>query len=128
LDQDGNPIVARTDKNGKYGFDVPAGKKYLVRFTIPQKYLDDGYVFTGSNAGADGKDSDVSDSGVIMVPVHAKAGNNYLTLDAGINCGCDGVGSDHGDAMGGIMGIMMLIFSLAMGLLMIRREEARGRI
>ena len=122
LDAEGNPMVVTTDENGKYGFDAPAGKKYFVRFTIPQKYIDEGYVFTANGAGSDGMNSDAGDDGVVTVPVNAQSGGNYLTLDAGIKCGCDGIESDSGDALGGLMGLLMLLFSLFMGSWMIRRE------
>ncbi len=126
LDQDGNPMVVYTDENGKYGFDVPAGVKYLVRFNIPQDKLDDGYIFTGVNAGEDGVDSDVGNNGVLTVPVDAQAGANVLTLDAGINCGCADVASDGGDALTMASLLAMMFLTLSAGLLFIRREEQQA--
>jgi hypothetical protein len=117
------PAEMEIGTDGKYGFDVPAGKKYLVRFSMSQEDIDNGYVFTGANVGEDGVDSDVDDNGIITVPVYAEPGNNVLTLDAGINCGCSDIQSDSGDAMGGIMGVLMLLASLSMGLMLIRRQE-----
>jgi hypothetical protein len=119
-------MVVYTDENGKYGFDVPAGEKYLVRFSIPQDKLDDGYVFTGVDAGKDGEDSDVGSNGVITVPVDAKAGKNILTLDAGINCGCADVASDGGDALSMVSLLAMMFLTLSAGLLFVRREEQQA--
>jgi hypothetical protein len=121
LDANGKPIATTTDANGKYGFDVPPGK-YKVRFYMPQKYKDDGYIFTTADNGSDSSDSDVDDSGVVTVAVDAVAGVNKITLDAGINCGCDNIASDSGDAMSKLTMFMMLFFSLGMGLFMVRRE------
>jgi hypothetical protein len=116
------PAETTTDSDGKYGFDVPAGNRYKVRFTIPQKYRDDGYVFTGANIGSDAQDSDVSENGVVTVAIDAVAGENRITLDAGINCGCDEVASDSGDAMSKLaFGIMMLL-TMSMALILVRRE------
>jgi len=124
LDSDGRPLVATTDENGKYGFDVPAGKKYFVRFTIPQKYLDDGYVFTSSDVTDDVSDSDADAQGVVTVAVDAQKGANYLTLDAGINCGCDKVASDSGDALSMGSMLLMMFLTLMSGLFLVRREES----
>jgi hypothetical protein len=125
LDADGNPMVDYTDENGKYGFDVPADKKYLVRFSIPQDKLDDGYVFTGVDAGDDEADSDVGSNG-ITVAVNAKAGTNTPTLDAGINCGCADVASDGGDALSMVSLLAMMFLTLSAGLLFVRREEQQA--
>jgi hypothetical protein len=125
LGADGQPMVMHTDGHGKYGFDVPAGHKYFVRFTIPQKYIDEGYTFTTSDASVDGEDSDAGANGVITVPVNAQAGVNYLTLDAGIKCGCDGVDSDTGDAMSKIALMAMMLTTLFFGLLFGRKEESQ---
>jgi hypothetical protein len=117
------PAEVHPDKNGKYGFDVPPNKKYLVRFTISDKLRNDGYVFTGRNAGNAGLDSDVGNNGVITVPVDAKAGGNYPTLDAGINCGCSEVHSDSTDSMSKLTLAMMAMMILGLALMMGRKEE-----
>ncbi len=119
----GEPMVVTTDENGEYGFDAPAGRAYFVRFTIPQQYMDDGYVFTTYDAADDTQDSDVDSQGIITVPVEARTGANYLTLDAGINCGCSNIASDGADAMENVSLILMLLFSIWMGSLTLRREE-----
>ena len=105
FDAEGQPIndihgnhVQITDANGKYGFDVDPGKTYKVRFTIPEDMLDNGYVFTNSGSGDDATDNDVQADGFTLT-ISPDAGDNLLTLDAGITCGCSGIKSDSIDAM-----------------------------
>jgi len=124
LDENGKPLVATTDESGHYGFDAPAGEKYLVRFTIPQKYIEDGYVFT-SSTGPDEINSDAREDGIVTVPIHAEAGKNYLTLDAGIKCGCDDIQSDSGDALSLLSLLLMGMLTLLSGLLFVRRADPR---
>jgi len=123
LDGEGNPRVVITDENGKYGFDVPAGEKYLVRFVIPQKYLDEGYIFTSDNAAGDESDSDVDNSGVVTASVNAVAGSNNITLDAGIHCGCENVASDGADTLRTNSMLLMMFLTLISGFLLVRRKE-----
>jgi len=127
LGASGKPLVVTTDENGKYGFDAPSGRKYFVRFTIPQSYINDGYVFTASDATDDVQDSDVDTQGVITVAVDAQRGANYLTLDAGINCGCSKVASDSGDALSMGSMLLMMFLTLMSGLFLVRREELAER-
>jgi hypothetical protein len=101
---------------------VPIGEKYLVRFNIPQDKLDDGYVFTGVDAGEDGEDSDADNNGIITVLVEAIPGVNKITLDAGINCGCRNIVGDSVDSMHIIM-ILFLIGSLLYLEQLFRRKE-----
>ncbi|ADV45591.1 conserved repeat domain protein [Nitratifractor salsuginis DSM 16511] len=133
-DADGNPVSdvhgnhsVTTDSNGKYGFDVEPGQTYKLHFIIPKNLQEDGYVFTPSNAGSDTGDSDADGSG-FTVTVTPHAGQNIVTLDAGINCGCDRkqVSNDSGggSAMGVISGLLMIFLSAGLGLWMIRREES----
>ncbi|ADV45589.1 Cna B domain protein [Nitratifractor salsuginis DSM 16511] len=133
-DADGNPVSdvhgnhsVTTDSNGKYGFDVEPGQTYKLHFIIPKNLQEDGYVFTPSNAGSDTGDSDADGSG-FTVTVTPHAGQNIVTLDAGINCGCDRkqVSNDSGggSAMGVVSGLLMIFLSAGLGLWMIRREES----
>jgi len=120
LDNNGQPLVTTTDANGYYGFDVPADQKYLVRFTIPQEYLEEGYTFTDPDNG----DNTVNENGIIEIPVYVESGQNYLTLDAGITCGCEDTQSDSGDALSLFALLLMGTLTLLSGLLLIRRENA----
>jgi len=124
LGPDGEPLVVITDENGHYGFDAPAGELYYVRFTIPQEYLDDGYVFTSHDVSDDDEDSDAATDGIVTLPVVAEEGRNYLTLDAGIACGCSDVDSDSGDALSLFALLLMGTLTLLSGLLLIRRDNA----
>jgi len=119
FDSEGNPIKdihgnhsVTTDDNGKYGFDVEPGKTYQVHFSIPQEYQDDGYVFTSQNTGDNTQDSDVDTSG-FTATVNPVAGENILTIDAGINCGCGNITSDSI----GMMNLwLFLLYFLGIGL------------
>jgi len=122
LDTDGNPIVQTTDENGKYGFDVPAGRKYKVRFTIPDKYLDDGYIFTKGDTDNQADDSDAGSNGVSTVLVDATEGASILTLDAGINCACANIKSDSGDALSLTTFATMIMMLIGMIALFNKRE------
>jgi len=122
LDANGNPIVAITDENGHYGFDVPPGD-YKLRFTLPDTGYE-GYVFSDPDQGEDSADTDVSSSGVTTVAIHAVAGDNIVTLDAGVNCGCDNITSSSADALSTLSLLFMMLMTLSAGLLFVRREEA----
>jgi hypothetical protein len=105
--------VTETDENGKYGFDVPAGPKYLVRLTLSDDYLQEGYVFNDNQAN----------DGVITIPVNnTQTGRNYLTLDAGLVCGCNEAASDNADAVQSWMAVLMLLGSLLLAATGMRRE------
>jgi hypothetical protein len=109
------PVEMKTGPDGKYGFDVPANRKYKVRFTIPKKYLDQGYSFTTV---------DENGNGVIVMDALAAPGTNYLTLDAGISCGCAEIESDSVDAVSswGMLGMFFVSMLLALGLMRTREE------
>jgi len=129
FDREGNPVEdihgnhsVTTDANGKYSFDVEPGKTYQLHFTIPQNYIDEGYVFTDKNSGDNAQDSDVDASGYTTT-VTPGAGDNILTLDAGINCGCADVASDSG----GMMSVwLFLLYFLGIGWLVMTGLERKG--
>lgn len=128
FDANGNPITdvngnhsVMTDQNGKYGFDVPPGI-YQLRFTLPSSGYE-GYVFTNANSGNDAQDSDVGGNGFTQT-ISVQAGQNILTLDAGINCGCDNapIQSNGGDALS-LMGMVATLLAMLMtGLYFVRKE------
>ena len=131
FDEQGNPITdihgnhsVYTDANGKYGFDVEPGRTYRVRFHIPEDLRRDEYIFTYRDRGSDTRDSDVNSDG-FTAGVTPGAGENILSLDAGIDCGCDRSSNDSGggSALGLLSGLMMLLLSLTTGLWMVRRQE-----
>jgi len=75
--------TTKTDANGNYKFCGLKPGKYKVKFDQPNTYL-----FTLKDKGSDAKDSDV-DSGGWSHVVTLKAGQNNMTIDAGIYCECD---------------------------------------
>ena len=128
FDANGNPMTDAngnhsviTDNNGKYGFDVEPGT-YQVKFTLPETGYE-GYVFSNANQGDDGTDTDVNNRGFTQV-VTVVAGQNVLTLDAGINCGCSDVSTDSSDAQSMLSMLVMMLLTLMIGLFFVRKEEA----
>jgi uncharacterized repeat protein (TIGR01451 family) len=129
FDADGNPIkdihgnhVVVTDMNGKYGFDVEPNRTYMIRFIIPDRYLEDGYVFTNPHVGSDdGADNDVADNGY-TVTISPDVGDNVLTLDAGIACGCAGVAGDSINSMNKIS-LLLMIFGVFVLIFIVLRQE-----
>jgi hypothetical protein len=118
-----NPVETRTGLDGRYGLDVPVGK-YKVRFTMPTKDREAGFMFTSVLSGSNAKiDSDVDEDGVLVAAIDVAAGKNKINLDAGIKCGCSDIQSDNANALGGAVQLLVLLTSLGMGLLFIRREE-----
>jgi len=128
FDTDGNPVKdvhgnheLITDTNGKYGFDVAPGM-YQVRFTIPTTGYE-GYEFSGENQGIDdGADTDVNGRGFTQT-LDVKAGDNILTLDAGINCGCANISTDSTDSLGLLGMLAMMLMTLFISFLFVRKEE-----
>ncbi|RLF24005.1 MAG: hypothetical protein DRN01_07190, partial [Thermoplasmata archaeon] len=106
FDENGNDIV-KTDSNGYYGFDVLPGI-YQIRFNIPATGYE-GYVFSAKHQSVNQSiDSDVDVDGFTdTITVHA--GDNNLTVDAGVNCGCENapIKANGGDTLGllGMLGM-----------------------
>ena len=128
FDAQGNPVAdvhgnhsVTTDANGKYGFDVIPGE-YQVKFTLPPEGYSE-YVFSSSVDEVDDAANSDADTNGFTKTIIAAAGENKLTLDAGINCGCDSVTSDGGDALNILSISLMFIISLGLGLGFIRQEE-----
>ena len=86
-DDRGNFIKStKTDNEGKYKFCGLSAGKYRVKFTQPPSYL-----FTIKDSGNninDLKDSDVDSNGWSHI-IDLKAGENDMSIDAGIYCSCD---------------------------------------
>jgi hypothetical protein len=114
-----------TDDKGKYGFDVAPDKTYQVRFVMPAKDADEGFVFTEPNAGNDHtKDSDVGSNG-ITAPVTPLAGDNVTTLDAGISCPCASIKGDSIASLGDTGKTLFVLLTLLLGVFFLGRTEAR---
>ena len=130
FDANGNPVSdihgnhsVLTDSNGRYSFDVVPGD-YQVRFTLPSTGYD-GYVFSSANQGSDDSiDSDVNSKGFTST-ISVVAGANILTLDAGVNCGCENapIESNGGDALGVFGMLVMMMMTLMAALFFVRKEE-----
>ena len=126
FDTNGNPITdvngnheVITDENGKYGFDVEPGS-YQVKFNLPDEGYE-GYVFSKSNQGDDSSDTDVNNKGFTQA-VTVIAGQNILTLDAGVNCGCANISSDSADAQS-LLSLFAMMFFTFMAVLYYGRQE-----
>jgi len=127
FDAQGNPLTdihgnhsVTTDANGKYGFDVDPGT-YQVKFNLPKTGYE-GYVFSNANQGDDKADTDVNRQGFTQ-KLTVTAGDNIVTLDAGINCGCANVSTDSADAQSPVSMLAMMLFTLMLALYFVRREE-----
>jgi hypothetical protein len=117
-----------TNEEGEYYFDVPAGR-YQVHFNIPNTPAYEGYVFDEplSNEDANANLNTVGSQGFSQV---VEVGPNVnktldLTLDAGINCGCDNapIQASGGSALG-VMGLFgMVMMSLLSAFAFMRKEE-----
>ena len=134
LDENGEPRVTYTSTEpghvGEYHFDVPAGT-YGVRFHIPDDPKYDGYVFDtpqiNNNDGANINTAN-NDGYTQIVTVGPGSKTQDLTLDAGINCGCENapIKSNGGDALG-VFGILSMMFmTLMTALLFVRKEEEQS--
>jgi len=122
FDENGNDIV-KTDNNGYYGFDVLPGR-YQIRFNIPATGYED-YVFTAKHQGSNHSiDSDVDVDGFTDT-ITVNAGDNNLTIDAGVNCGCENapIKANGGDALGLLGMLGMMLMTLCLGLFFVRKEE-----
>jgi|GEM_PF-5791116 len=122
-DKAGNPVTDAygkhtvvTDENGKYGFDVVPGRTYVLKFVLPDEYIAENYEFVGKNIDEDG-------SFVLEVTPHS--GNNILTLDAAIGCGCDNapIQANNANALNRMGNILMLLMLLAIGIMFVKREQ-----
>ena len=127
FDAEGNPVTDAngnhsviTDSNGKYGFDVEPGT-YQVKFNLPETGYK-GYIFSNANQGDNGVDTDVNNRGFTQT-ITVGAGNNILTMDAGINCGCANVSTDSSDAQSILSMLAMMFFTLMTALYFVRKEE-----
>ena len=128
LDSDGNPIAdvngiqqIVVGSDGRYGFDVLPGD-YQIRFTIPSTGYD-GYIFTSEYTGNNPTiDSDVDRKGLTQA-ITVTVGQNLITFDAGINCGCANVSTDSTDTLGLLGTLAMMLMTLMVGLFFVRKEE-----
>jgi len=122
FDENGNDSVT-TDKNGYYGFDVLPGR-YQIRFNIPAAGYKD-YIFSAKHQSVDPSiDSDADKQGFTdIITVHT--GDNNLTVDAGIHCGCEyaPIKANGGDALGLLGMLFMMLMTLITGLFFVRKEE-----
>jgi protocatechuate 3,4-dioxygenase beta subunit len=126
------PAETYTSETGAYNFYVPAGT-YGVRFHIPNTDEYDGYVFEESkNNDNDNINVNTANEDGITKTVTVGPGiaTKDLTLDAGINCGCDDapIKSNGGDAFNFLTSLMMIIMTLLSGLYLMARDEEGSRI
>ena len=122
FDENGNDIVL-TDSNGYYGFDILPGI-YQIKFNIPATGYTD-YIFSAKHQGKNHSiDSDVDVDGFTDT-ITVNAGDNNLTVDAGINCGCANapIKANGGDALGLLGMLGMMLMTLSIGLFFVRKEE-----
>jgi len=123
------PAETQTDGNGEYGFYVPAGT-YRVRFHMPENYMNDEYVFDKQQTNSNDNENinTANDEGFTQEVIVGPGYKSYdLTMDAGINCGCDSapVKSNGADTLGRAGMLLMLLMTLLVGLYFVRSEEKR---
>jgi len=122
------PIETRTNSEGEYGFDVPAGK-YQVRFHITPELEAEGYGFVGNNGNNQDDNANIDNGNKSGITQTVEVGPGHktadLTLDAAVNCACANASIQANDAdtlsLGGLLA--MILMTLGSGLLFIRREE-----
>jgi len=112
LDADGNPIVAITDAEGNYLFDVEPGN-YRLRMTAP-----DGTVFTPGNGG----DDDVSNDGITAV-VTVAAGENVRGVDAGLVVAPETLAATGGSVREPVAAGLVMILLGAIAVFAVRRRS-----
>ncbi len=118
LDGDGNPTTdiyshstTTTDKDGKYRFIVASNHTYRVRFYISDADSNMGYIFTQTDRddGLHGSDADID--GITQAIVVTSG--QYKHYDAGIVCGCAGVGDSYSIA-GALTPTTLILMMLSM--------------
>jgi protocatechuate 3,4-dioxygenase beta subunit len=127
LDEEGNVIdETTTDENGRYHFDVPAGK-YKVRFHIPQDLLDEGYDFVPTRKPGD-ETNKVTQDGIVETAVEVGPGiaSQNLTLDAAVECACADAATDSVSALSPLSMAIMMLLGMLMALGGTRRREQIG--
>jgi hypothetical protein len=122
---DGEKIAeTTTNEKGEYRFFVDAGE-YYVKFHLPESFKKKGYIFDEPK-GNDDNHININSADhqgltrVVSVGPNADPKHIFenLTLDAGINCGCDapGIAQGSGDAFGRFTAILMLLATLLFAL------------
>ena len=109
-----------THDGGQYLFEHLAGGTYVVEFVVPRST---GYVFSESNVGDEGLDSDADTTSGRTGPIVLREGEHITVVDAGVNCGCSDVSSDSSNALGTLGMIGMMLFTLMVGFYYVRKEE-----
>ena len=132
FDANGNKIAqTRTNEKGEYRFLVDAGE-YYVRFHLPEEFKKKGFIFDTPKENNDNQINinKANEKGITkLVSVGPNADTRHkvenLTLDAGVNCGCDapGIEQGSGDTFGRVSVILILMLTMLLGL---RELEAKG--
>jgi hypothetical protein len=129
FDDNGNVLDTQTTRNGPDGkpgyylFDnLTPGQTYQVHFDYSDVPALEDYVYSPSIGGNNANNAD--DRG-FTVSVTPQAGQQILTIDAGINCGCSHVSSDGSDALGVLGMLAMMLMTLITALFFVRKEEQR---
>jgi len=128
FDANGTKVAeTRTDDNGTYHFDVPAGD-YYVKFHLTEELKKKGYIFSDSKNNDDNTiDVNTAGSNGISQKITVGGANNapalVLTLDAGVNCGCSNVSNDSAPALNVVSMLLMVLFSTWLGFVANRREK-----
>ena len=132
MDANGTVIETQTTRNGPDGkpgyylFDnLAPNKEYKVHFDYSNVPALKGYVYSPQVGGNDA--NNVGSQG-FTVSVTPGAGEQILTLDAGINCGCSNgtIKANGGDALGMISVIFMMLMTLLTALFFVRKEEIQN--
>ncbi len=132
FDGDGNKVAQTvTNEKGEYHFLVDAGD-YYVKFHLPDEFKKRGFVFDEPKGNDENtlNANNANNQGITrLVSVGPNADDKHkienLTLDAGINCGCDapGIEQGSGDALGRLFVLLLIFGSLLIGVKEIERKS-----
>jgi hypothetical protein len=102
-----------TDEDGKYTFRYLPRGTYLIRFSLTQEAIDEGYTF-GGNKYSTTSEVDAQSSGMARVSV-----------ETSVNCTCENIKSDSGDAISQLGLAVMMFATMFMTLIFVRRETEK---
>ena len=130
FDGNGNKVAETiTNEKGEYSFYVDAGS-YYVKFHLPEKFKEKGFIFD-SPVGNEDNELNANNADELGFTMLASVGPTAderhqvanLTLDAGINCGCDAPGIEQGS--GDSLSNFSLLLMFGLTVLLVFREIER---
>ncbi len=137
FDKNGKKIAqTRTNEKGEYRFLVDEGE-YYVKFHLPEEFKKKGYVFDLPKENNDNQlnvNKADADGITKLVSVGPNADSRFkvenLTLDAGVNCGCDapGIEQGSGDSLGKFNALLIILLSILLALREIEKSSKKTKV